>query len=72
MPGYEELFVDVPEPDGETRYRLPGLDFRLKDGSKAIDAGKVIPNINADYNGDAPDLGPIEHGEPMPHYGPRD
>jgi hypothetical protein len=71
IPGWEELFVDVPEPDGETRYELPGLDFRLKDGSVAIDAGTVVPNINNEFNGEAPDLGAIEHGEPMPHYGPR-
>lgn len=71
VPGYEELFVRVPEPDGETLYRLEGLDFRLKDGAPAIDAGTVLPNINDDYAGDAPDLGPIEHGRDMPHYGPR-
>ena len=72
IPGWEELFVGVPEPDGETRYRLEGLDFRLTDGAPAIDAGKVLANINEDYRGEAPDLGPIEHGDPMPHYGPRE
>ncbi len=71
IPGYEELFVKVPEPDGEPNYKFEELDFRLKPGTPAIDAGKVIPNINDDFTGKAPDLGAIEHGTPMPHYGPR-
>jgi len=71
IPGWEDLFVNAPEPDGETRYRLPGLDFRLQDGAQAIDAGTVVPNINDGFNGRAPDLGAIEHGDPMPPYGPR-
>ncbi len=71
IPGWEELFVSVPEPDGGTRYRLEGLDFRLRDGAPAIDAGKVLPNINDDFNGAGPDIGAIEFGDEAPHYGPR-
>jgi hypothetical protein len=68
---YEELFVSVPEPKSEDMHRLDGLDFRLKPGSAAIDAGTPVPNVSAEYAGEAPDLGPIELGQPMPHYGPR-
>ncbi len=71
IPGFDELFVNVPEPEKEKRYPLDGLDFRLKPDTPAIDAGVVIPNINEDFSGKAPDLGPIEHGKPMPQYGPR-
>jgi len=71
VPGYEGLFVNVPEPREDELYRLEGLDFRLKPGSPAIDAGTVIPNINEDYTGKAPDLGPLEVGQPVPHYGAR-
>jgi hypothetical protein len=71
VPGYEELFVSVPEPQREDMFRLNGLDFRLKPGTVAIDAGTIVPNISKPYHGKAPDLGPIEHGDPMPHYGPR-
>lgn len=71
IPGFEELFVSVPEPTKGQRYRLEDVDFRLKDGVVAIDAGTVVPNVSEEYNGQAPDLGAIEHGEDMPHYGPR-
>jgi hypothetical protein len=43
----------------------------LRRGSNAIDAGAVIPNINEDYQGSAPDLGAHEFGKPLPQYGPR-
>jgi Malectin domain len=47
------------------------VDLRLKDGSVAVDAGKVIANVNEDFTGKAPDLGAYERGKPLPHYGPR-
>jgi hypothetical protein len=47
------------------------LDFRLKPGSAAVDKGAVIPNVTDGYSGNAPDLGALETGQPMPHYGPR-
>jgi len=31
----------------------------------------VIPTVNEDYSGRAPDLGALEAGQPVPHYGPR-
>jgi hypothetical protein len=52
-------------------YDAKDLDFRLKPGSAAVDKGVVIPNITDGYSGTAPDLGALEVGQPMPHYGPR-
>lgn len=37
-------------------------DYSLKPGCKAIDAGVVIPGVNEDYVGDAPDVGAREFG----------
>jgi len=31
----------------------------------------LLPTINDDYEGKAPDLGAYELGRPLPHYGPR-
>ena len=47
------------------------VDLMPADGSPLIDAGVVISNINEDFEGDAPDVGPYEKGWPKPHYGPR-
>jgi hypothetical protein len=48
------------------------MDFRLKENSRAIDAGCRLPGINDDYTGNAPDLGALEYGKELPHYGPRE
>lgn len=58
-------FPDPPVPERE----VP--DLRLKAGSAAVDAGVVIPGVNANYGGEAPDLGAYELGQELPHYGPR-
>jgi hypothetical protein len=52
-------------------YDAKDLDFQLKPGSAAVDRGAAIPNITDGYSGNAPDLGALESGQPMPHYGPR-
>ncbi len=46
-------------------------DLRLAPGSAAVDAAAVIPNVNDNYRGKAPDLGAYEQGDPLPVYGPR-
>ncbi|MBN2473981.1 MAG: right-handed parallel beta-helix repeat-containing protein [Pirellulales bacterium] len=46
-------------------------DLRLKPGTAAVDAGAVLPGLNAGYAGSAPDLGAYELGAATPHYGPR-
>ena len=53
-------------------YRAEDFDFRLKAGSAAVDKGVVIPQVTDGYTGAAPDLGALESGQPLPHYGPRD
>jgi hypothetical protein len=39
------------------------FDFTLKAGAPAIDAGKIIPGIDTEVIGKAPDLGAFEHSE---------
>ncbi len=62
---YNVSFPYPPFPEREI------MDLRLKKGSKAIDAGVYIPNINDGYSGAAPDCGAYELGQDLPHYGPR-
>ena len=67
-------FVHVTHPDErdvQHVYDSADQDFRLKPGSPAVDAGVELPNITDGFAGKAPDLGAIEEGQPMPHYGPR-
>jgi len=52
-------------------YVASDFDFSLVRRSPAIDAGMVLPNVTDGYNGRAPDLGALERGQDMPHYGPR-
>jgi hypothetical protein len=47
------------------------LNFRLRAGGKAVDAGARLPNVNDGFTGKAPDLGALELGAPEPRYGPR-
>jgi hypothetical protein len=68
------IFVNVPMPDRADPQRLynpEDLDFRLKPGAAAIDAGVELPSITDAFTGKAPDLGAYELGRPLPHYGPR-
>ena len=74
------VFVNVPRydmrnnPADKTTVIDPaalGVDFSLKPGSAAIDKGTFIPNVTDDYTGAAPDLGALEQGRPLPHWGPR-
>lgn len=68
------LFVRVPRPDPQAPtkiYSPASIDFSLRDGASAIDAGIVLPNVNDGFVGAAPDLGALEAGQPAPHYGPR-
>lgn len=61
-----------PPPDQpHAVYHAGDLDFRLKSGGKAVDAGLRLPNVNDEYSGNAPDLGALEIGKPPPIYGPR-
>ncbi len=72
-----DIFVNVKKLDAQdlqkvqTVYKAEDFDFRLKPGSAPIDRGVVLPNITDDFTGSAPDLGALELGQPLPHYGPR-
>ena len=69
-----DSFVHVTPPDGsdvQHVYDVADFDFRLKPTSPAVDAGIELPNITDGFAGKAPDLGAIELGQPVPHYGPR-
>lgn len=74
-----ELDFDVfekmtpPDPAPQKRhavYHAMDLNFRLRPGSKAVDAAQPLPTINDNFTGRAPDLGALELGQPLPHYGP--
>lgn len=49
----------------------PETMFTLSKDSAAIDAGVVLPTLNEEFAGKAPDLGALESGKPAPAYGPR-
>lgn len=69
-----DIFEQLAPPNPATRhavYHSMDLNFRLKPGGKAIDAGVPIPTVNDGFTGKAPDLGALELGQPEPHYGPR-
>jgi hypothetical protein len=69
-----DVFEKAPLPDRsdpQRLYRPEELDFRLRPGSAAVDAGAVLPTITDGYAGKAPDLGAYELGSEPPHYGPR-
>jgi len=68
------VFVKASAPnkdDPQHLYNPADFDFRLQAGSAAIDAGTLLPTINDDFTGRAPDLGAYELDRPLPHYGPR-
>jgi hypothetical protein len=56
---------DVAKPS------LTPPDLRLALGSKAVDAGEVLPGRNDGFHGGGPDLGAYVLGDPLPHYRPR-
>ena len=69
-----DIFENVlsPDPTDPHRvYEIGNLDFRLRAGSGAVDAGCRLPGVNDDFSGKAPDLGALELGRPQPVYGPR-
>lgn len=69
-----DIFRNLRPPDPgrpHAVYEISDLDFSLRPGSAAVDAGCRLPNINDDFTGNAPDLGALEVGRPAPVYGPR-
>ena len=69
-----DIFENLAPPNPANRhavYHSTDLNFRLKPGSKAVDAGVLLPTINDDFVGRAPDLGALEVGAPPLTYGPK-
>ncbi len=74
LPWSKELFASgtVVPADVASQYPVAANDLRLGARSPAIDRGVVLPSVNDGYTGSAPDLGAVEFGRPLPHYGPRE
>jgi hypothetical protein len=69
-----DVFEKMTPPDPTKPYAVyhaMDLNFRIKTGSAAEDAGEALATVNDGWNGRAPDLGALEIGRPEPHYGPR-
>ena len=63
--------VSPPGADPRMLYKPENFDFQLRPGSAAVDAGVRLTGVNDDFTGRAPDLGALELGRSVPHYGPR-
>jgi len=66
-----DSFVKCAVPRKGATHGPEDFDLRLKQESPAVDAGLLLPNINEDHVGKAPDIGAYEFGAKAPHYGPR-
>jgi hypothetical protein len=72
-----DVFVKVARLDAQDTatvqrlYDAADSDFRLKPGAAAVDRGTRLPGVTDGFAGAAPDLGAMELGSPLPHYGPR-
>ncbi len=54
-----------------TGFEAQGFTFETTDDSALVDKAILLPNVNDDFVGEGPDIGPHEQGKPEPHYGPR-
>jgi hypothetical protein len=72
-----DVFVNVRRLDAQDAssvqklYKADEFDFRLKPRSAGVDKGALLPNVTDGFAGRGPDLGALELGQPVPHYGPR-
>jgi hypothetical protein len=69
-----DIFEKLEPPTATNRHKVyhsMDLNFKLKPGSKAVDAGVAIPGVNDGFVGKAPDLGALEVGKPETKWGPR-
>ncbi|MEZ5363590.1 MAG: hypothetical protein R2748_14925 [Bryobacterales bacterium] len=69
-----DIFENLAPPDPANRhavYHAMDLNFALAPRGAAVDAGVAIPTVTDEFTGKAPDLGALEVGKPVPHYGPR-
>ncbi|HEU4694938.1 MAG TPA: hypothetical protein VFS23_41515, partial [Vicinamibacterales bacterium] len=72
-----DVFVNVRRLDAQDTasvqklYKAEEFDFRLKASSGAVDRGVPLATVTEGFAGKAPDLGALEVGQAVPHYGPR-
>jgi hypothetical protein len=72
-----DVFMNVRRLDAQDAasvqriYKATDFDFRLRPASAAVDRGQALPTVTDGFAGRAPDLGALERGQPLPHYGPR-
>ena len=69
-----DSFVRFTMPDDRDMRRMyppEDYDLRLRRGAAPIDKGTIVPNVTDGFRGSAPDIGAYEHGDELPHYGPR-
>ena len=60
--------LDIPGP---APMSVPEQRIELTADCPAVDAGEIIPGVNDDYKGTAPDMGAFEFGGAAPQFGPR-
>jgi hypothetical protein len=63
--------VGQAEPNSPAPPGLVPLLGAEKRANPAVDGAILLPTINDDFTGKAPDLGAYELNRPIPHYGPR-
>ena len=71
---FEDLQKPIQAPTSDKPspvYYAVDLNFKLNPKGKAVDAGIIIPNVNINFSGKAPDLGALELGSPPVVYGVR-
>ena len=66
-----DAFVRAAAPAEGKTVKAADFDLRLRPGCVAVDAGCVLPNVNDNFTGKAPDLGCHEGAGERPQYGPR-
>jgi hypothetical protein len=72
-----DVFMNVRRLDAQDTasvqklYKAEEFDFRLTPSSAAVDRGVALATVTERFAGKAPDLGALEVGQAVPHYGPR-
>jgi len=67
-----EAFIGRVYFDSQRDYDSWELDMRPAYDGPLIDAGRLVPTVNDDFSGQAPELGAYEAGSEVPLYGPRE
>jgi len=67
------FLLSLPLLGNAAELNLPLLPAEAKiiQGIAATEGVALLPTINDDFTGNAPDLGALELGQPAPVYGPR-